>query len=403
MNYLELFTIAIQALKSNVLRTVLTMLGIVIGISSVILIIALAQGATSSITSTVSSLGSNLLSVSPGSGQRGPVQSGESVTTLTNEDAAAIQTLPDVVAVSGVAQNRFQVVGNGQNTNVTVMGVSYQYPAVQSVDIDLGSFFEKTDEDTLTKVAVLGPEVVTTLFGQGADPIGQIITINKKSFRVIGTTKSKGSAGFFNPDQNVYVPVTTAMKTLIGQNYLGSIQLVTDSADKVNSVSAAVTALLSDRHNITGAKVIDFNIRTSQETQATLNTVTGTLTAMLGGIASISLLVGGIGIMNIMMVTVTERTKEIGLLKSIGAKYKDILVQFLIESIVLTVAGGFVGIILGESLAIIISKLINVPYIFQIQSILLAVGVSTLVGIIFGIYPAQRAAKLSPIDALRYE
>lgn len=404
MNYSELFITAILALKANVLRTSLTMLGIVIGIASVILIVALAQGATSSITDSISSLGSNLLTISPGTGQRGPVQSG-SVTTLTLDDAEALKSLSNVAAVSGIVQKNYQIVGNGENKNSTIQGVSFGYLTTQSIDIEQGSFFEEEEELGVAKVAVLGPNVVTDLFGEEAtaEVINQNITIDGKVFRVIGVTQAKGSSGSSNPDDAVYIPVTTMMQILSGQDYLNSVQVVTDDAEKVDAVSEEITAILRDRHNIAEGEALDFNINTSKDTQSTLSSVTTTLTAMLGGIASISLIVGGIGIMNIMMVTVTERTKEIGLLKAIGAEKKDILIQFLIESIVLTVTGGIIGIILGEVLAFLISKLISIPFVFQLNSILLAVGVSTAIGVIFGLYPAQRAAKLSPIDALRYE
>ena len=404
MNYSELFITAIQALKANAMRTGLTMLGIIIGIASVILIVALAQGATSSITDSISSLGSNLLTISPGTGQRGPVQSGN-VTTLTLDDAEALKSLNNVAAVSGIVQKNYQIVGNGENKNSSIQGVSFGYPTTQSIDIDQGSFFEEEDEQGSSKVAVLGPNVVIDLFGEdaNAEAIDQNITIDGKVFRVIGVTKSKGSSGFSNPDDAVYIPVTTMMQILSGQDYLNSIQVVTDDSTKVDAVSEEIKTTLTDRHKIADGGTLDFSISTSKDTQSTLSSVTTTLTAMLGGIASISLIVGGIGIMNIMMVTVTERTKEIGLLKAIGAEKNDILIQFLIESIVLTLTGGIVGIILGEVLAFVIAKFISIPYVFQLNSILLAVGVSTLIGVIFGLYPAQRAAKLSPIDALRYE
>jgi putative ABC transport system permease protein len=404
MNYTELFITAVQALKANAMRTGLTMLGIIIGIASVILIIALAQGATSSITSSISSLGSNLITIRPGAEQRGPVQSGN-VTTLTLDDAEALKSLSNVAAVSGVVQKNYQIVGNGENKNASVQGVSYGYPTAQSIDIDQGSFFEEEDEQGTAKVVILGPNVVTDLFGEDANEaaIDQSITIDGKVFRVTGVTKSKGSSGFSNPDDAVYIPITTMMQILSGQDNVDSIQLVTDDPNKVDSVSEEIKNMLMDRHSIEEGGTQDFNINTSKDTQSTLSSVTTTLTAMLAGIASISLVVGGIGIMNIMMVTVTERTKEIGLLKAIGAEKKDILIQFLIESIVLTLTGGLIGILLGEALAFIVSGFIDVPFVFQLNSILLAVGVSTLIGVIFGLYPAQRAAKLSPIDALRYE
>lgn len=404
MNYVEIFRTSLTALRANIMRTALTMLGIIIGIASVILIIALGQGATASVSSSLSSLGANLLTVSPGAAQgHGPVQSSSSVATLTYEDSQEIKNLPTIAAISAVVSSRYQVVGNDENTNVSVQGVSFEYPTVQSITVAIGEFITEDDEVGLSKVAVLGPEVVTTLFGEGANPVDEMITIDRKSFRVIGVTTAKGSGGFSNPDETVYIPVTTMMNTLLGQDYVSSIQVVTDTPEQVDQASTDITNLLLERHDISEGEDQDFNIRTSQDTQSQFQTITTTLTTMLAGIAAISLVVGGIGIMNIMLVTVTERTKEIGLLKAIGAKRKDILTQFLIESIVLTLTGGLIGIIIGEVLAFLISSIMNIPFIFQISSVLMAVGVSTLVGVVFGLYPAQRAAKLSPIDALRYE
>jgi putative ABC transport system permease protein len=403
MNYLQLFKSAITALKSNVLRTALTMLGIIIGITSVILITALAQGATTSITNQISSLGSNLIFIIPGT-QRGPSVQGQSIVkTLTLSDSQAIAKLPHVVTTSATVSTRSQVVANGQNTNVSISGVQEGYQILQSIDMEYGSFIAQSDEDSLSRVAVLGPQVVTDLFGEGDDPTGQSIQIGSKFFRVVGVTQSKGGSGFSNPDDSVYIPVTTAMTIMLGQNYVSTILASADDASQVNNVMDEVKQLLINRHNIADNATPDFTIQSSQSALQTINTVTSLLTLMLAGIAGISLVVGGIGIMNIMLVTVTERTKEIGLLKAIGAKRKDILTQFLIEAVVLTLSGGAVGIVLGLSLGYLVSQLIHIPYIISISSIALAVGVSTAVGVIFGIYPAQRAARLSPIDALRYE
>jgi putative ABC transport system permease protein len=404
MKYTELLITALSALKSNLMRTILTMLGIIIGIASVILIIALVQGATSSVTSSFSSLGANLLTISPGSQQeRGPVQSGSSVQTLTYEDSTSIKSLSNISAVSASVSTRKQVSANGENTNVSIQGISSDYQTIQSIEMQYGEFVTETDEEGYSKVAVLGTEVVTDLFGEDTDPTGEPIIIDGKSFRVVGVTKSKGTTGFSNPDATIYIPVTTAMTILLGQKNVANIQVLTDSPESLATVTTSITELLSERHNISDGEALDFNIGSSQDALSSLESVTTTLTAMLGGIAGISLVVGGIGIMNIMLVTVTERTKEIGLLKAIGAKKIDILTQFLIEAIVLTLTGGIIGIILGESLAVIVSSLLGLPFVFQFSSILLAVGVSTVIGVLFGLYPAQRAAKLSPIDALRYD
>ncbi|MFA5926449.1 MAG: ABC transporter permease [Parcubacteria group bacterium] len=406
MSFFDAFSISFSSLRHNRLRTILAMLGIVIGIASVILIISIAKGATSSITSEVSSMGSNLLSISPGSQSRGPVQGGGNVETLTYVDAQYFKNNSDfsnVSAVSASVQSSVQVIGNGENMNTTVQGVSANYFETQSISVDLGELFSEEDENFYSKVAVIGPDVVSELFGEGADPTGQIIQIKSQLFRVVGVTKAKGSSGMSNPDKTVYVPVTTAMKILLGQNYVQMIQLSLSDITLIDQTTEEIKQALMERHGITDEANIDFNITSSKEMQETLSSITSTLTAMLAGIAGISLLVGGIGVMNIMLVSVTERTKEIGLLKAIGARRKDILLQFLIEAVVLTITGGMIGMITGEVFSYVASKIINIPFVFQLYPILLAVGVCVAIGIFFGLYPSRRAAKLNPIDALKYE
>lgn len=406
MSFFDAFNISISSLRYNKLRTILAMLGIVIGIASVILIISIANGATSSITSQVSSLGSNLLSISPGTESKGPVQGGGNVKTLTYADAQYFKNNSDfsnVSTVSATVQGAMQIIGNGENMNTTVQGVSANYFESQSVSANLGELFSEEDETFYSKVAVIGPEIASELFGEGADPTGQIIQIKSQLFRVVGVTKAKGSSGMLNPDKTVYVPVTTAMKILLGQDYVQMIQLSVINVDLINQTIEEIKQALMERHQITDEANIDFSITSSKEMQQTLSSITSTLTAMLAGIAGISLLVGGIGVMNIMLVSVTERTKEIGLLKAIGAKRNDILLQFLIEAVVLTITGGIIGMITGEVFSIIASAIINIPFIFQIYPVLLAVGVCVTIGVFFGLYPSQRAAKLNPIDALKYE
>lgn len=403
MNYVEIFRTALAALRSNIMRTALTMLGIIIGIASVILIISLAQGATAAITNQISSFGTNLIFIIPGSGnQNGPPIS---TNTLTYDDALEIAKLPYVSAVTPLVSRQYQIVADGLNINATVQGVAEGYEIVQSVTMDKGSFISLDDVNGLGRVVVLGSKVAVDLFGEGFDPVGETITINSKPFRVIGVAAEKGGMGIGgSPDDSVYIPVTTAQTILIGQNFVQNIQVDADSPGQVGPLRDEINQLLLDRHKITDETLKDFRIESSQQFLSTLGTITNLLTAMLAGIAAISLVVGGVGIMNIMLVTVTERTKEIGLLKAIGAKRKDILVQFLIESIVLTLSGGAIGIVLGVSFAFLVTTFaLHVPFVFQISSVVLAVGVSTLVGVTFGIYPAQRAARLSPIDALRYE
>lgn len=403
MSYTELVRSALTALRSNLLRTLLTMLGIIIGIASVILIISLGEGATKSISDQISSFGTNLIAVVPDSPGQGPPQP---VQSLTLEDAEALsdpELVQNISVVSATVSQGSQVNANSQTMNATIQGVSEGYAIIQSLETSQGEFITKDDEDSLSRVAVLGSEVVTELFGEGAEPVGESIKIDNRSFRIIGVLAEKDSSGFSNPNAGVYIPVTTAMKILLGQNHVGAVYAQAENPDLVNQTVEQIEALLRDRHDIVDGEDPDFQVRTSQDALTTLSSVTGLLTTLLAGIAAISLVVGGIGIMNIMLVTVTERTKEIGLLKAIGAKNQDILTQFLIEAVVLTLVGGGIGMALGLILAFIITSIVNIPFIISFTSIFLAVGVSSAVGVIFGYYPAQRAAKLSPIDALRYE
>lgn len=406
MNIFELFRLSIAALKSNILRTLLTMLGIVIGISSVIIIISIGQGASQSITNQVSSFGSNLVDVAPASVKSGGA-TGLPVSSLTLADAEAIankKNISNVTDVSGYITTSATISSNGQNEKYTVVGGSPSIFNILAISIDKGDLFVSDDEAALSKVAVVGPEVANTIFGVGTDPIGKQIQINSKTFRVIGVTKTKGSSGFINYDKFVFVPLKTGMSVLFGGNSkLQSIYVTVTNTKIINNTMNDIGNLLLSLHKIDNVADANFSVNSSSDALSTLNTITNLLTLMLAGIAGISLVVGGIGIMNIMLVTVTERTREIGLLKAIGAKRKDILKQFLIEAVVLTVLGGIIGITLGGSLSYLASKLINIPFVLQPSSVLLAVGVSSIVGIIFGLYPASRASKLNPIDALRFE
>jgi putative ABC transport system permease protein len=406
MNYSELVISAITALKGNLLRTLLTMLGIIIGIASVILIISLGAGATKSISGQLSSFGTNTIFITPGSseGNQGPQRS--QTASLKLEDAQALtekSRIQNISAVSAVVSKQIQIGANGQTVNATVQGVGADYASIQSLEINQGEFFTKDDETGLSRVAVLGSEIVTDLFGEGAEPVGESVKIDNRSFRIIGVLLEKDSSAFSNPNKAVYIPVNTAMKILLGQDYVSSIMVQAENADLVNQTVNDITALMVDQHDITEGEVKDFSVNSSKQALETVGSVTGMLTSLLAGIAGISLVVGGIGIMNIMLVTVTERTKEIGLLKAIGARDRDILTQFLIEAIVLTLVGGIIGMTLGIMLSFLVSGLINIPFVVSLTAILLAVGVSSAVGVIFGYYPAQRAAKLSPIDALRHE
>ncbi len=404
MNYNELIISAITALRGNLLRTLLTMLGIIIGIASVIMIISLGEGATKSISNQISSFGTNTIIIFPGT--RNPNANVTRPNTLVFEDAEALknpQVISNIALVSPLVSKQTQANANGQKVNVTLQGVGGDFFEIQSFEISQGEFFDSTSEDGLSRVAILGSEVSENLFGEGAQPIGETVKIDNKSFRIIGVMQAKDSSGFSNPNTAIYIPVTTAMKIILGQNYVSAIMLQAKNSELVDQTVSDVTSLLVDRHNISEGQVNDFTVSSSKEALATLGSVTGILTGLLAGIAAISLVVGGIGIMNIMLVTVTERTREIGLLKAIGARRSDILAQFLIEAIVLTLLGGAIGIVMGIFFSFAITSVVKIPFVVSPVAILLAVSVSSAVGIVFGYYPARRAASLSPIDALRYE
>ena len=403
MDYKELISLALSNLKGNILRTLLTMLGIIIGIASVIIIMSMGQGATASIVDRISTLGANTVNVFPGARRRGPGSISETVTSLVPKDVEAMTELENVEAVSGVVSARTAVSYQGSNMSASINGVEADYQLIQSLEVDLGSFFDKSQVKGMAKVAVIGIDVVSELFEEGDEPLGKAIRVDGKSFRVIGVLEQNDASGMSNPNEAIYIPLDTMMKTVIGQNYLGSIAVLVTDSESVDGVVGEVENLLIDRHEIIDMDLKDFTIMNFQEMISTISNVTGILTTLLSAIAAISLLVGGIGIMNIMLVTVTERTKEIGLLKSIGAKNGHILNQFLLEAVVLTVTGGLIGVTIGVGISFVIAKIVSIPFIVKISSIAIAVGVSSLVGVVFGYYPARNAAKLSPIDALRYE
>lgn len=407
MDYTEIVEEAVRTLSVNKMRTGLAMLGIIIGIGSVIALVSLGEGSQALVQNQIESLGSNLLTVSPGSQRGGFVQGGAgSATTLTLEDANAIATSPqitDVAAVSPEYQRRAQVTTGGANTNTSVYGVTSTYPKVHKVTVATGTFISDRDNSELAKVAVVGPSVVTNLFGEGAFVVGKSIRIQGQSFRIVGVTQSKGGSGPFNQDDVIYVPLSTAQKILFGSTSLTSIAVEAKSDKVMVAAEDEVGYLLLDRHKISSPSQADFTMFSQNDILNTASSVTGTFTALLSGIAAISLIVGGIGIMNIMLVTVTERTREIGLRKALGAKKKNIIAQFLIESIILTFIGGIIGMVIGVSTSFGISKLIGFPFTISIGAIALAIGVSGGIGILFGWYPAKKASDLQPIEALRYE
>ncbi len=404
---LELIGESFATLTLNKLRTGLAMLGIIIGIGSVIALISLGQASQQAIQSQIQALGSNLLTVIPGAQSTGAVRGAAGGgTTLTDADAKAITSSPlvtDVAAVAPQYSKRAQVTAGGNNTNTQVIGITDTYQQVNNVTIAEGSFITSQDVASMSKIAVLGPQVVQDLFTDGSDPLGKTIRINNLTFTVVGVTVSKGGSGFANRDDTVYIPLTTAQQELFGVTYLSNISISAKTSDVMTNAENEVGYLLLQRHHLADPSKADFIIINQSDILTAASTTTGTFTTLLSGVAAISLLVGGIGIMNIMLVTVNERTREIGLRKALGAKKKIVIMQFLIESIMLTFIGGIIGIVLGIATSYIYSSLTSSLFVVSPSSVLLAFIVSAAIGIIFGWYPASRASNLQPIEALRYE
>ncbi len=422
MNLLQSVRIALSALGANKLRTFLTMLGIIIGVGAVIALMSIGQGAQRTVTSQIQSLGTNLLFVRPGSTQQGGVRSAQgSASTLTIEDAEAIPREVPLVAATAPEQSNFgQILGNGQNTSSRVTGTTPAYEEVRNHRVANGEFFTRQHMDGRSTVAVLGSNVATTLFGED-DPIGQSVRVSfnnraAANFRVIGVMEPKGGTSFGNQDDQVFVPITTMQARLSSQrNARGGTNVsvinvqVTDEKQMKEAVDQ-VAAVLRERHRVVED---DFVIQSQEDFLTTFSQITQTFTILLGSVAGISLLVGGIGIMNIMLVSVTERTREIGIRKAIGARRRDILSQFLVESVMVSLWGGLIGVILGWGASKLIGGVrLPVPggqspqgleTVVAPEAVLLAFCVSAAVGIFFGAYPASRAARLNPIEALRYE
>lgn len=405
MNIANNVEVALNGVKANKLRSALTMLGIIIGISAVIIMISVGQGVTKNIQDQISSMGSNLLMVMPGTSQGGPVRgAGGNVTTLTLADAKAIAALDNVVNVSPELSSNATITYSNQTYTSQYTGVTPEYQLIKDWSTGSGSFFTDDDVTNAASVAVLGQTVVDNLFVDGTDPIGTTIRIDKISFTVVGvlTSKSTSSVGQ-DQDDAIFVPVTTAQRRLMGVNYVRMIDVQTENTESMDSVQSNIETLLRERHRITGTSANDFNVRNMADVLATVESTSATMTLFLGGVAAISLLVGGIGIMNIMLVSVTERTREIGLRMAVGATEGDIRNQFLVESLALCLAGGLVGIIVGVGGSKLVSMFTDWNATVNMSSIILSTGFSAAIGIFFGYYPAKKAAGLDPIEALRSE
>ncbi len=411
MNILENIFSAFGAINSNKLRSALTMLGVIIGVSSVVLMIAIGQGAQRSITNQIQSLGTNLLTISPGSPNQtnvrfggGGTGGGQATTALRQEDVDAItQFAQGLRGIAPEFRSRMQVIAADQNTSTSIVGTVPDYETVRNTSVSVGSFITDQNIEQLDKVAVLGPQVVTSLFPGIPNPIGQTLSIQQKIFTVIGVLTTKGQQGFANADDIIIIPLSTMQKRVIGQDTVSSISISVEDSSQMATLQQAITAIVLNSRRITDSKKQDFTVLNQADAVQTLNQVTDVFTLLLGGIAAISLLVGGIGVMNIMLVSVTERTREIGIRKAIGAKKSDILLQFLIESTVLSILGGILGTLLSVLGSWIVQSFFNLDASISIFSVLLAFIFSACVGIFFGMLPAYKAATLRPIQALRYE
>jgi macrolide transport system ATP-binding/permease protein len=404
VEFIEHVRQSFRAISSNKIRSLLSMLGILFGVGAVIAMLALGQGAQASIEERLKSLGSNLLSIQPGSGRvRGVAQSSGSITRFTPHDVSAIRKLkPMIEKASGYVSGSAQVVYKDENWSTRVEGVGYDFGQMRAAVPEVGRWFIRDELTKRERVAILGFTVSNNLFGT-KNPIGQTIKINRINFRVIGIAPTKGHSGWRDQDDIIYIPLTTAMYRLLGKHYLDNVYAQVSDDVSIKEAQERIEELIVKRHRIHKNPEDYFHIRDMSEIQEMLTSTTQTMSLLLGCIAAISLLVGGIGIMNIMLVSVTERTREIGLRKALGARPRDIMNQFLIESIVMTLSGGVIGIVLGILTAALLSALAGWATRVSISNIILAAGFSITVGIFFGLWPAKKASMLNPIEALRYE
>ena len=395
---------ASRALVANKVRTVLSMLGILIGVGAVIAMLAVGTGAQESIHAQLASLGSNLLVLRSGGARTGGVQLGAgAVARITLEDADAVRTLPDVAHVSPTVSGRVQVVYADKNWATQVTGTGIDYPLMRNAVPIAGRFFNEAELATRQRVALIGATVVRELFGEATNPIGETIKINRVSFMVLGILPVKGATGYGDQDDVIVVPVSTAMRRLLGKTYLDSIDIEVASADATTQVQNAAVDLLGERHHVHQDPDDAFQVRNMADIQQAMGETSRVLSLLLAAIASISLIVGGIGIMNIMLVSVTERTREIGIRLAIGAVAREVLTQFLVEAVALSMLGGVIGLLLAQIVIGILSAAGGLPFLFVPEINLIAFGISALIGVVFGYFPARRAAALNPIDALRHE
>jgi len=401
----ESLLVSLGALRANKMRSLLTMLGIIIGVGAVITMIALGQGAKKAVETQIQSMGANLLFVRPGAARQGFVrtQMGSTV-NLTNEDAQYIQEkCPAVAKVVPESYANAQLKYKNKNWNARIVGTTPEYPAVRNVTPVQGSFFNQKEVYNKERVCVLGQTVYENLFGPKENPVGKIIKLNNISFVVKGLLAPKGGTGFMNQDDLGFVPITTAQKRLLGTDYLNNINIQAGKEAEINQASLEIEKLLRRRHKLQPRAENDFNISTQLDLLSTMEQTSQQFTLLLAGIALVSLLVGGIGIMNIMLVSVTERTREIGVRMAIGARRKDILQQFLIEALVLSLLGGIIGILVGIGGSVALSQAARWNTLISPPAVLLAFFFAFLVGVFFGLWPARKASRLNPIEALRYE